>query len=155
MNYHRLYIFTKKMKQIFEITPYLLILQNKKIGNAISKLRLSSHPLIIETVRHRNIVREDRKCTLCQLNDIEDECHFTLICPIYNDLRKEYLQKYFYVKPSVTNYITLMNLSKLNILKNLATYIIKGFKLRETTLNANMYIFYFIKLKQTSVAYYL
>ena len=88
--------------------------------------------------RHRNIVREDRKCTLCRLNDIEDEYHFTLICPIYNDLRKEYFQKYFYVKPSVTKYITLMNLSKLKVLKNLTTYIIEGFKLRETTLNANM-----------------
>ena len=95
--------------------------------------------------RHRIIVREDRKCTLCRLNDIEDEYHFTLICPIYYDLRKEYLQKYFYVKPSVTKYIlsvtkyiTLMNSSKLKVLKNLATYIIKGFKLRDTTLNANM-----------------
>ena len=126
------------MKQIFEITPYLLILQNKKLRNAISKLCLSSHPLNIETGRHRNVIREDRKCTLCRLNDIEDEYHFTLICPIYNDLRKEYLQKYFYVKQSYHKYISLMNSSKLKVLNNLATYIIKGFKLRETTLNANM-----------------
>ena len=69
---------------------------------------------------------------------MEDEYHFTLIFPIYNDLHKEYLQKYFYVKPSVAKFITLLDSSKLNVLKNLATFIFKSFKLRETILNVNM-----------------
>ena len=112
------------MKQIFEITPYLLILQNKKSRNAISKLRLSPHPLNIETGRHRNVIREDRKCTLCRLNDKVDDDHFTLICSFYNDLRKEYLQKYYYVKQNFHKYISLMNSSKLKVLNNLAIYII-------------------------------
>ena len=89
-----LYIY-KEIKQTFEISPYLFILNNKKLRNAIAKLRLSSNQLNIEIGRHRNIVRADRKCIICNLNDIEDEYHFTLICPIYNDLRKDYLQKYF------------------------------------------------------------
>ena len=132
-----LYIY-KEMKQVYEMSPYLSILKSKKLRNAISKLRLSSHSLYIEKGRHRDVARNDRKCTLCRLNDIEDEYHFTLICPVYNDLRKEYLQKYFYVKPSVNKYITLMNSSKLKTLKNLATYIIKGFKLRDTIVNATV-----------------
>ena len=132
-----LYIY-KEIKQTFEISPYLFVLNNKKLRNTIAKLRLSSHQLNIEIGRHRNIVRADRKCILCNLNDVEDEYHFIFICHIYNDLRKEYLQKYFYVKHSVAMFITLLNSSKLNVLKNLATFIIKSFKLRETILNVNM-----------------
>ena len=36
----------------------------------------------IELGRHNNIPRNERKCTLCNLNDIEDEFHFVLKCPV-------------------------------------------------------------------------
>ena len=86
----------KEIKQSFEMSPYLLIIQNKKHRNALAKLRLSSNQLDIETGRHTNIERFDRKYNLCNLNDLEDEYHFTLICPIYKDLRIACIQKYFY-----------------------------------------------------------
>lgn len=123
------------MKETFEISPYLLTVNNKKFRNAIAKLRLSSHQLNIETGRHRNIERLDRKCTLCNRNELEDEYHFTLICPVYSDLRKEYLQRYYYIKPSVMKFITLLNSSKRKLLYNLAIYIIKSFKLRNSLFN--------------------
>ena len=112
----------KEIKQTFEISSQLFILNKKKLRNAIAKLRLSSHQLNIEIGRRRNIVRADRKCTLCNLNEIEYEYHFTLICPMYNDLRKEYLQKYFYVKPSVAKFITLLNSSKQNVFKKISPH---------------------------------
>ena len=125
----------RELKQSFTPSPYLLIMKNKNFRNAIAKLRLSSHHLNIELGRHRNIERAERKCTLCNLNDLEDEFHFTLVCPIYNDLRQQYLQKYFHVRPSVAKFITILNSDRLKILNNFATYIIKSFKLRQNLLN--------------------
>ena len=127
----------KEMKQSFEMSPYLLIIQNKKHRNAIAKLRLSSHQLNIETGRHTNIKRLDRKCNLCNLNDLEDEFHFTLICPIYKDLRIAYIQKYFYKRPNVMKFLELLNSTRPKILNNLAVFILKAFKLRQNILNAN------------------
>lgn len=126
----------KELKTSLEMSHYLLIIQNKKLRNALAKLRLSSHQLYIETGRHRNITRADRKCVLCNLNDIEDEVHFTLICPAYADLRNQYIQNYFYQRPSVHKYIVLLNSTKQKVLKNLAIYVIKAFKLRDNLLNA-------------------
>ena len=127
----------KEMKQSFEMSPYLLIIQNKKHRNAIAKLRLSSHQLNIETGRHTNIERLDRKCNLCNLDDLEDEYHFTLICPIYKDLRIAYIQKYFYRRPNVMKSLELLNSTRPKILNNLAIFILKAFKLRQNILNAN------------------
>ena len=34
-------------------------------------------------------VSPGRLCSMCNLNDIEDEFHLTLRCPAYNDLRRK------------------------------------------------------------------
>ena len=127
----------KAMKQNFEISPYLLILKNKNLRNALAKLRLSSHQLNIKTSRHRNIERPQRKCTLCDVHDLEDEYHFSLISPAYIDLRKIYIQKYFYVKPSMFKFLKLLNSTRPKILKKKALFITKAFKLRQNILNAS------------------
>ena len=125
----------REIKSSFELTPYLLLIKNRKFRNAMTKLRLSSHQLNIETGRHRNIERLERKCKICNLGDLEDEYHFTLVCRAYGDLRKQYLPKFYYDKPSVFKFISLLNSTKLKILNNLALYIIKSFELRNTLIN--------------------
>ena len=59
----------------------------------LSKFRLSSHTLAIEQGRYRRIERENRVCSFCNL--VEDEYHFILVCPLYNDLRSQYIKSYY------------------------------------------------------------
>ena len=54
-----------EISETFDLSSYLLKIQNHKQTNAITKLRLSSHSLFIETGRHTGVTRENRKCTLC------------------------------------------------------------------------------------------
>ena len=55
----------------------------------ISRWRLSSHSLRIETDRYENILdRNDRVCKLC--NMCEYERHVIFICPAYKELRHTY-----------------------------------------------------------------
>ena len=84
-----------------------MTLHNRKFRNAFSKLRLSSHQLAIETGRHTGIERQNRKCTLCTKDDIEDEFHFVLICPLYRSLRNQYISKYYQNHPSMFKFIQL------------------------------------------------
>ena len=53
----------------------------------MAQFRLGILPITVETGRFRNIPLQDRKCTICDLNEVEDEKHFLCICPVYNDIR--------------------------------------------------------------------
>lgn len=123
----------KELTITFEIAPYLKLLCNAKYRHTLAKIRLSSHALAIETGRHRGIPRENRKCTLCNTNDIEDEYHFIIVCPLFNNLRNVYLPNYYTRSPSMFKFIQLLNTTSVKRLKNLATYIREATKLRIAT----------------------
>ena len=61
-----------------------------------SEIARLCRPLRIQTGRYsrNNIPRNERYCQLCNLNDLEDEHHFVCVCPIYNELRRNYINKY-------------------------------------------------------------
>ena len=74
----------------FEFEKYLDNLP-LSIRIAMCRFRLSSHNLKIETGRYKQerIEISMRKCQLCNNHqDIEDEYHFSLICPVYSDTRQ-------------------------------------------------------------------
>ena len=56
-----------------------------KVRQAICKIRISAHPLMIEIGRYKNLETEERLCKLCITQKIEDEYHFLIDCPIYNN----------------------------------------------------------------------
>jgi len=58
-----------------------------------AQLRSGTLPLHVETGRFRNIKLENRICSLCQLNEIEDEVHFLFKCPLYNEVRERWLHR--------------------------------------------------------------
>ena len=65
-----------RFKNTFELEPYLDFITNKKYRTSLTRFRLSSHKLEIERGRYNNILRENRKCKMCNGNAIENEYHF-------------------------------------------------------------------------------
>ena len=124
----------RELNRDFEMCPYLNSLVNRNLRNALTKLRLSSHQLAIESGRHRGIERQNRKCTLCTTNDIEDEYHMVLICPQYQNLRRQFIGNYYIRNPSMHKFIQLLDSSG-NVLKRLAIFIKKAFEARNEALN--------------------
>ena len=61
-----------------------------KLKTQLTRFRLCSHSLEIETGRYNGIERNDRKCKLCNQNTVESEYHFMLCCPLYRDLRQTF-----------------------------------------------------------------
>ena len=59
----------------------------------MSKLKCGTLPLSLEIGRYTDVDIEDRTCTVCNSNDVEDEEHFLLKCPKLEDLRDFHLQK--------------------------------------------------------------
>ena len=85
----------------------------------LTKFRLSSHNLLVETGRYHGTERSDRKCTLCNLNTIEDEFHFILHCPCYDTIRKQYIKPYYYSRPSSFKLVQLLNCENVKVISNL------------------------------------
>ena len=91
----------------------------------ISKLRLSSHPLRIETGRYGNnrIERSQRLCQIYDKNTIEDEFHFLFVCGRYTYLRKTYVKKMYYIRANMQKFVYLLQSESRKTLLNLAKYI--------------------------------
>ena len=71
------------------------------------------------------LLRPLRVCTLCDHSDIEDEFHFILNCPFYSDLRKMYIEKYYYQKPSMFKLENLLSTQNVKELCNLGKILTK------------------------------
>ena len=126
-------------KSSIELEKYIWVVKNYRHRNALSRLRLSAHKLMIEKGRHHKvpIERSERKCPSC-LNCIEDECHFLIACPLYENERKIFLSevrlicKHFDEIPTNTQkFIYLMTQEDIGLLTKLAAFVFKASKIRE------------------------
>ena len=75
---------------------YLSEVTNSKHRCAMTKLRLSSHRLEIETGRYTRpkTDAEKRYCSYCKFfgkEVVEDEIHFLITCPMYDEIRESLL----------------------------------------------------------------
>ena len=75
---------------------------------------------------------EERLCYLC--NTLEDECHFVLECPAYNEFRCKYIHKYYWKRPSMSKFTELMTTDNKPILQKLACFVQKSYALRNELL---------------------
>ena len=103
------------------------------IKKYITKIRLSSHNLHVESGRTNNTPRAERTCFFCNL-DVEDEFHFILKCPVYVDIRKKYIKKYYWERPSAFKLTQLLSVNNVKELCALGKYIRDAFKLRSNLL---------------------
>ena len=82
-----------KIKKSFECELYLNHVASFSIRSTMSKLRLSSHELEIETGHHRKpkLPIEQRLCILRNSGKIEDVTHLLLECAVYKEERSKLL----------------------------------------------------------------
>jgi hypothetical protein len=120
----------------FTFQPYLQLCKFSKFRQSLTRLRVSSHRLEVEAGRWNKPTStpyNERKCKHCNL--LENEYHFVLVCPLYVDLRKQYLKRYFTQRPSMFIFISLINSESGTEVRNLAMFVQKAFQIR------NDYIF--------------
>ena len=75
--------------KILGIENYITYNLSSSERSAMAQFRFGILPLNIETGRFRNQALEERLCTLCEFNEIEDESHFLFKCSLYDELRSE------------------------------------------------------------------
>jgi hypothetical protein len=118
------------MKHNHNFEKYLDYIKENKYRTALTRFRLSSHNLAIETGRYNMVDRAERICLNCNMNVIENEFHFLLICPKYSDLRKKYIKKYYYQWPTIQKLENLFAADSKLTQTKIAKYIYHATKLR-------------------------
>ena len=80
-------------KEFKNLNPekYLQVINNYFIRKQLTRFRISNHQLLIEDGRHWGIDPIDRRCKFCDMNCVENEIHFLLVCPLYHNLRLKYI----------------------------------------------------------------
>ena len=112
----------------FQLKPSLQNYLTKMPPNIwipLVKLRTANHKFPIEIYSWNILYRERSKrlCSLCTLNEVGDEYHYVMICPIFKEAREEFLSKYYFTKPSVYKYIELVNSGNHKILLGLSKFL--------------------------------
>lgn len=122
-----------RFKHEFECEEYLTFIADSKFRTALTRFRLSSHNLHIERGRYENVPRHDRLCRCCNMNAIEDEYHFLLVCPLYIDLRRKFLKPHYCHWPNINKFDSLMSTTSTKIILKLSKFIYYATLLRQET----------------------
>ena len=122
--------------------PYLHYVTNRNFLTAISRFRTSSHSLHIETGRHTLPYTpvDNRICTFCNSNKIDDEMHMLLKCTFHNSDRKilfQNIQPFLQYPISEYNdldlFCSVMKLKYPESLIAIGKYLYTGFTQRKNT----------------------
>ena len=87
-------------KTNYKFESYLDYIADFTVRCTLAKLRLSAHNLQIETGRFskKKIPRDERFCLYCKSQNnftVENEIHFVLACPLYNEERQLFLEEIY------------------------------------------------------------
>ena len=76
--------------------------------------------------------KKNRYCLTKNIYCVEDEIHFLVICPLYDNIRKyRFLQKWTRQPPSQQLFIEIMSDISFNAVTTVAKFLIKAFELRD------------------------
>ena len=126
----------EEIKPSFSASYYVKFNIHKNLRICFTKLRLSSHKLLVERGRwiKPKVAYNERRCTLCNYSDIQDEFHITLCCVKFKSLREKYIKPYYYRRPSMQKFVELMNTDNRRDLHRLMIFLKLLFKLYMDTL---------------------
>ena len=118
-------------KHDFQFEQYLNVISVKKFRIAFTRFRLSSHDLAVQNGRYTYIQTNDRLCRQCNMQVIENEYHFLLVCPKYSVIRQLYFKPYFNRWPTINKFEALMTTTSIKTMCNLSKYVYFALQLRQ------------------------
>ena len=107
---------------LYLFEKYLIRVSNIYYDKII-KYKTGHHRLPIETGRWDDTPLNERKCNVCNKNDIGDEYHYLFSCDFFKNERKLYLKPYFYVNPNIYKYRELFTSNTETTLIKLSNFV--------------------------------
>ena len=117
----------------YETKLYFSLQLNRHIMNILVKFRLGISELFVHSYRYKNSANLSLICPLCKVTT-ENEIHFLLCCPSLFFLREKLIPEKFYRNPNLFRMNLLLASNNKEIVCNLALYLYKAFKHRQTVM---------------------
>ena len=120
----------------WQLTHYIKYNLSSSERSAMAQFRCGILPLNIETRRFRNQALDERLCTLCEFNEIEDESHFLFQCSLYDELKREWVS---HIVNKTANFLELDKINKFKVVFDIhhritTKYILRCYQLRKESL---------------------
>ena len=121
------------VKTYFCVETYILNIRGNNFITAMARYRMSSHDLNIERGRFNNPItpKNQRICTRCELNEIDDEIHLLLHCSAMNNEREilfDSVAAIINIQPTNEMFLRIMTSRDITVVKSLAQFIYGCFK---------------------------
>ena len=131
-----------KFKYNVSTEKYLYAVKNIRHKIVLTRLRLSNHKLCIETGIHLRpkLERHKRKCFICK-DEIEDEIHFVVKCPLYSSERKTLFhtltrnsKNFDLLNSDEQKFIFIMTNEDMGVMKQLAKFTFNSMQIRDNVI---------------------
>ena len=121
------------VNKYFCVEPYILHTRGNHLITSMAGYRMSSHDLNIERGRYNNPITpiNQRICTRCELNEIDDEIHLLLHCSAMNNERKILFNSVtatINIEPTNEMFLRIMTSRDITVVKSLPQFIYGCFK---------------------------
>ena len=123
-------VFYSSLRQSIMLSPYLLNVKHVHARNALVRLRFGMCPLRFRSLRLFDVAPNSPvHCPNCESN-LENEIHFMLVCPLYSELRCEYIPTKFTRRPTLSSLSILLASTNPVLSINVALYVYYALKIR-------------------------
>ena len=126
----------RRFKSLIQPEKYLSVLTSRNLRRDFIQYRLGLSDLFVNKGRRLAIEKCLRLCPLCH-SSIENEIHFTFVCPAYVDLRTQYIPMQYLSKYPETAFVSILSSSNDNVILQLALYVKHALSLRNELLNTD------------------
>ena len=104
---------------------------NRYIRYALTRFRFGVSDIKVHRSRFKLHIVDELKCPLC-LSAVDNEVHFVLCCPMFDDLRYKFIESKYFNSPCEFWLALLLATPNKRALKNLALFVYKAFSRRKT-----------------------
>ena len=124
----------RQFKTLACVEPYIMLNFNIYIRYALTRFRFGVSDIKVHRSRYKLYNVDELKCLLC-LSALDNEVHFVLCCPAFEDLRYEFIESKYFNNLCEFRVALLLATQNERVLKNLALFLYKAFSRRKTLLS--------------------
>ena len=112
------------------LPSYLCVDINRHLKCTLTKFRFGISSINVHYFRYRQHNQRDLMCPYCKTVE-ENEFHFLMYCPLYNDLRHQYFKEKYYRLPNINKMRILLCSKNDKIIEDVCKFLYAAFKTRD------------------------
>ena len=125
-------------KTLLQPELYLSVLTTDILRTCYIRFRLGLLDLAVNEGRKMSIDKSQRICPLCK-TETETEIHFVFVCPLLDDIRRQYLPRHYVSKQPEHAFVSILTTKNESVILQLSLYLKHALSKRNELLKHQVY----------------